>query len=355
MRKSLLAVVPALTALIVALVPSSALAVERPTTFALTMGSSCIGGQSSDAVSVHVLWKGAGGAVKLDTEVGADAAGDWLACTSPSRVLAIGDEIDATVDSSTHGLTVPSLTLQIDRVADRYFGRAPAGDVVTLRFDRDLWEHRRGRKDKTAKPDGTWSYQATHKVVGGLWASLLWSSPQADTVLIEALAPNITLNLDDSRFEGIAAPKSALTAKLLDPGTSALIAKKKVSVDRVGNFAGRFRDAGGDAVAVSVGDHFQAPKLASDADWIVPEIDGVAHADTDIIGLTCHDSGTSAGTFRIRVLEPDGSISREVVGDTEDNGTMALRIIDAIDDGDTVLIACMQVTGDWVQRAFDAQ
>lgn len=358
MRRSLFAAVPVMTALILGMVPTGVMAADRPTTFELEMGSNCIGGLASDGANVDVLWKGASGVVKSDTEMTADGTGNWEACTSPSRGLAGGDVIGATVNASTHSLIVPNLTLRIDRAADLYFGRAPAGDVVTLKFDRDLWERRRGRRDKTANTDGRWSYQATHNVVGGLWASLLWTSPQADTVLIEALAPNITLNLDDSRFEGVATPNSTVTAKLFDDGTSALIGKKKVSADRMGAFGGRFRNTNGDAVPVSVGDLFEAPKLASDASFIVPEVDGVAHADVDVIGLTCHDSGSSARTFRIRIIAPDGSTEREIVGGTEANGNMAVRIIDpvnAVDVGDTVLIACMQVTGDWVQRAVEAQ
>jgi hypothetical protein len=358
------AVVPLMAvALLLALMPGVAAAATRPTTFDLYLGSNCIDGFSSDNARVTVVWRSASGALKFKDQLRAGSGGWWMACAQLPRVLKIGDTIKATVGSTTRKLTVPKLTFHPDRVNDVFRGRAPAGSTIRLTYAAGILADFVVTKKVTVRSDGTWRYSPPgFDIMGGLWASMRWTSPKKDRVTIDRVSPYLVVTLGRARFEGNAKPKITVKATLRDAVTAEVKAVGSTTTNRRGAFSGQFRNSQGKTVPLKAGLRLAALKVAADAKWIVPNITGSANAATDVVNGRCFNAGTSARFFWVNVISPRGSNRGWAHGGTTTNGSFEVDFSDGeeglfyqpanIRSGDTIEIRCLQNTGDWVQLRF---
>jgi hypothetical protein len=353
-------------ALLMTLMPGVATAATRPTTFQLYLGSSCIDGNSSDKALVTVVWRSASGTLKLKETIRASGSsynGWWMLCAQQPRVLKVGDTIKATVGSTTRKFTVPKLTLRPDRVDDVFRGTAPAGTKIRLTYSGALFADYDVYTSVNVRADGTWRYSPPNfDIVGGLYASARWKSAKGDRVTIDVSTPFMIVTLGKARFEGAATPGVLVRAKLKDAATGDVKAIGEAKSNIYGGFSGQFRNAAGKTVPLAAGLRLVAPKVASDAKWIVPNITGSASAATDVVDGRCFDAGSSARFFSLEVTSPDGSDGGSAHGKTAANGSFKVDFSDGeeglfywptdVQSGDTILIRCLQTTGDWVQLRF---
>lgn len=172
---------------LVALLPATAAAATRPTTFSLYMGMSCVGGTSSDDALVNVVWKGPGGRIKArDTYRAGPDGGEWEACSFETRLLRAGDLVKATVNGGTRRLVVPTLVLNMDSATDTFYGRAPAGSVIRLGWDSSGLEEIKVQVNSRGK----WRYtHPEYDIVSGVHAYARWTSAKGHTVTFENVAP----------------------------------------------------------------------------------------------------------------------------------------------------------------------
>jgi hypothetical protein len=113
-------------------------------------------------------------------------------------------------------------------------------------------------------------------------------------------------------------------------------------------------------VAATAGNRLSAPGLAADASWIVPRVNARADAATDEVSGRCFDAGSSAGLYDIRVFTPAGDHRARSMGSTDSFGRFSVDMGDEVggmwhspgdlQPGDTVVVGCLQQTGDWAQR-----
>ena len=113
-------------------------------------------------------------------------------------------------------------------------------------------------------------------------------------------------------------------------------------------------------MSVSAGDRLTA-NIASDADWIVPEVEGEANPSNDTVSGRCFDTGTSLGVARVLLFRA-GHRRGDAWPNVEADGSFAFDFTDGgfyvdpavIKSGDRLEIMCMQTGGDWVQRVIFA-
>lgn len=160
-------------------------AATRPTTFRLYMGQSTVSGYSSDGASVHVVWRGVGGALKRDAVyTAAKHGGYWEAASSSGQVVRVGNIVKATVNGKTHKLVVPLLRIRISSASDLFYGRAPAGSTIKLG-----WDNRGSEVSVKVGSDGHWRYsEPGFDVPSGLHAYARWMSKGGDTVTFDQIA-----------------------------------------------------------------------------------------------------------------------------------------------------------------------
>jgi hypothetical protein len=360
----------ATAALLAVIMPATTLAATRPTRFDLTMRTNCIGGDASDNASVHLVWKSAAGTTKLNTTVTAASYGRWDACAAASKVLKPTDTIKATVGSTTRKFVVPNLTIVVDRAHDVLRGKGPQGSTLALSYHAGIFADYFKVAETTVDANGNWAYtgdpeEGDISLVGGIDADALWVSPKTDTVYVSGMAPFVRVRLGESAFSGEANPGQSVKVTLRDGVTDAFKARGKAIGTEPGQITGgrryssEFRDDQGNPVAISVGDHLVAPSIASDADWIVPNIEGTASAETDVVSGRCfgseqnetaivdvYRSGDRRGRALIN-LGTDGTFERDM---NEHEGLWYDPV--NIKTGDQVVIECLMSTGDWVELAF---
>ena len=346
-------------ALVIGLAVAAPVSAASPTIrFGVDIGSvgSCLILWSTPGETAKLVWRDANGALKAQA-TNESTDGLWFYCPN-NLAVAVGDRLKLTDETSTRTFIVPDLSVRLDRVNDTFKGTGPAGRTVRVNYPQGLFADVAVTHSARVGQDGKWSFHPTNfDIMGGLWATVTWRSPNDDRVTASGVAPNITVTLDKPRFFGYARPNSDVEVTLDDGGPIAL---GSAASDLDGRYEGRFREGDGDLRPVAAGDHLYAVGLASDADWIVPEIDGAANAGTDVVSGRCHDAGTSANFAIIDVFRT-GDKRGYVFASLEANGSFEIDFQEVghfyadpvnIRHGDKIVVRCLQVTGDWVQLQF---
>ena len=352
-------------ALLMTLLPGVAAAASRPTTFRLYVGSSCVGGNSSDGAQVHLTWRRASGKlVHQESYRASSNGGYWEACAGDgftTPLLKGGDRLEARVGSATRKFAVPELTLRFNRADNIFNGRAPAGTSIRLAFPAGIYADYEVSRKVAVDGNGRWRYREPgFDIMGGQYAYLRWKSAKGDLVTLDSIAPFIRITLDSPRFTGIRYPATTVQARLLDSATDAQLGTATVKADRHGAYGGRFRDSNGQLVPATAGLRLRALDIGRDANWLIPEISGSADAGSDVVSGRCFDAGTSDRWYDARVLMPDGDTRAWSAGGTDADGTFTVDFGETeyglfydpgdVQSGDTLLIGCLQQSGDWVQR-----
>ncbi len=349
--------------MLVALAPGAfAGAAPRPIVFDyLQIGSPCVYATGPASVRVKLVWRDSNGALKFRETQVANESGDLYYCPPDlSTVLAIGDRLKATDGSVTHKLVIPNLTINVNRVTDKLKGTAPAGGTLRAEcgggplpsFEPCLWHKR-----VTVNAEGKWSKSYPFDAIGGELFYVRWRSAAADIVYALAVTPFVAITLGESTFSG--ATKAGQTAhlKLHDPATHAVKADDDaVGDDSGGRFEGEFAAPDGASVPVSPGDELTAD-IAADANLIVPDVDGTASAETNIVSGRCFDTGRFTGTVFIELFR-GGERSGWAFGEPDEGGNFAVDFLTDgtgfkdpadLEVGDDLLVRCQQTGGDWVQ------
>jgi hypothetical protein len=330
-------------------VAPTAVFAASPAAFDVIIGDQCVDGFSAEIAPQHFIWKSGGGATKADTTVTPVDSGNWQYCSgSPSVVVAVGDVLSITYQSTVHELTIPELTLNQNRTRDVYKGRGPAGDYVKLicgisnGFEPcdQTWRLR-------VNSEGRWSYKPHWNVQGGDYMFLMWRSG-GDHVQVISIAPYLQVTIGSAVVTG--ATRALTNATVVDHDGSSFDVRGSLVAQGSpfdGTFSGKLRNGSGKAAKVRVGDVI-ASDIAADAEFEVTDIELDANAATDRIKGDCgHES-----EYRVSVFH-DGS---NVGGDhwyTEGDGTFKITDVD-FEPGDRVNVACRTSTDDWIAKWFTA-
>lgn len=321
--------------------------------FGVNIGSvgSCLTIWSTPHRTAHFVWRDADGAVKADTTNFTDN-GLWYFCPQGFAVE-IGDRLKVADGSASRTFVVPNLTINLDRVSDTYYGTGPVHRTVRIEV-----VHGDYGQDKSARvgDDGTWRLHTNQwDIYGGDFASLSWTSVHGDRVRTGGIASFVIVTLGQASFSGWAVPGQDVDIALAD-GVDAF---GSATASPRGEFAGSFRDSHGHLRPVAPGDHLTAPSLASDADWIVPAIDGSANAANDIVQGQCHDSGTY-GWITV-LLYRRGNLRGLVYPGNQGDGSFRFNFRKVgnffanpanVKHRDRIVVQCSQITGDMTQLVF---
>jgi hypothetical protein len=346
------------------LAPGIAAAASRPITFTVFDGDWCLTGHASDGSTVSYRIRDAAGNLKDQGSVQAsDNTGYFFsdcADSYPGWGLGPGDRITASDGHSTRKFVVPDLRIYVNRLTDTVRGTAPAGTSLLLEY---LWPAYPGweiighEKTLTVDDEGLWLFRLPKgwDVDGGDGVSIEWSSPQGDSVFTGADAPYVTVTLGRSDFSGEAPEYSTASTKLMDPVTHAVLASATATVGVNQGFTATFRDVDGKRRAVAPGDYLIST-VASDAAFMVPDIEVSGDAATDTVTGRCYDTGRATQSMHIAVYRT-GIRRGYVYAGTETDGTFTYHF-DKYDfpqpavlkHGDKLLVRCFQVNGDVVQK-----
>lgn len=349
--------------MLAALIPGTAAAATRPITFSLGLGQGCIDGRASDNVSLDLVWRNAAGALKAKATVTTSVEGFWWFCVGEesAATLRIGDRLKATVGTTVRQFTIPQLTLNVDRAQDVFRGKAPAGTTLRLFYLNGIFSDFYSEEKLTARADGRWSFDPGWNIMGGIAADMRWNGPNGDKVWLTAHAALLRVTIGRAGFSGETRPYRDVEV-ILEKGAAVRRGAGLAVGDDYGTFSGQFRNAQGNLVAPAVGDRVRAPSLASDADWIVPNVEATASAGTNVVSGRCFDAGTSADFVEVRVIRTGvwrglglGSTDQDGFFQFDFDGPESPFLHGAnVKSGDRIDVYCLQDSGDWVGARFTA-
>ncbi len=334
-------------------VPSDASA-ALPFSINVALGAASISGTAPDAQMVRVSWRAADGRLKGRWTT-RPHDGLWQTRSASYDVVERGDRILATQGRTTRRLRVPRLLFHVDRVADRIVGRGPPDATLDLQVYSPFGTGKIAIRSATHAL-GAFSVGLTgrYDILGGDIAQATWTDRDGDRVDAFVLVPFLVIGRGRAFVRGANWPGRTATINLFGR-TLVLKATARANADYWGPFADYFRNQEGDNVNVAAGDFVDAPEIASDAHFVVPDVTVRAIAATDMVAGAC----PARLRFQIDVVRPGANVYGSFVGRATGTGAVRwdVRTTPDVDGrridlrtGDEVTLMCVLGTGDMVTR-----
>lgn len=335
--------------------PVAVSAAPAPLRLNVTLGDygACPVVSSAPNAPITFIWRDATGNVKKQGTQSSGESGFVGFCGPDDTGLVawIGDRIKVSTTGYSRTFVVPDVGVRIDRAANELFGRGPA--LRTVRLDLQVGDVLTSKSIRVAS-DGTWTFVPKFDIHQLGSADLRWTSVNGDRIDVATLAPFIGVTIGKSTIQGVAYPLADVEAAA-NGGAAA-------AVEATADFSGAFKGnliANGTKYGVEPGDHISAPAVATDADWIVPNITAQADAATDTVQGMCEDTGTAGSKVRVWVIRTGGHVRGEGFWDLESDGSFVADFGQGIPpfgdmtvnikSHDTVRVDCIQSTGDWAR------
>jgi hypothetical protein len=343
--------------------PATVLAASQITfgndsTEGITLGTHCVFGHSAASSNAVLTWRNSIGNLKVKTSFVTSAYGSWSYC-DPTAVLAVGDIVRLNDSHTQRSLTIPLLTLKVDRVNNVFRGLAPPNSDLTV-WQWCCFSDYYAHDDLVANSEGKWVLNDGYDVPGGTDSYLDWHGPNGDIVTVHSGSPEIDVIVGRSQFTGFATPGIEFKVTLRDGLTDAIKGASTSVADEYGGVSGQFTNANGHPVTVAVGDHIVGRKLATDLDWIVPDASAVASVPDDTVNGSCADAGNLSQTAVVSVRRT-GQTRGWTIADVESNGDWFVDFgrhggflynPANIKHGDRIVVECWLDTGDKVTQSF---
>jgi len=323
----------------------------------LMLRSNCISGRGPANAAARVIWKSQSGNFKAIVDLPTNPAGAWGYC-SASRQLRVGDTIRASSGSYARTFTMPNVTLNSNRVTERFSGIGLPGATGQLWFMSGIFADFAENEEVTANGQGVWT-STPGGATGGIEASVDWVTAQGDFIEARGMVAQVAVTIGRAAVEGGWNGLSEVTVMLRDPATNAQRGRAIATTSDFGQFNGRFEDASGEPVNVRVGDRIVSP-IASNLDWHVPAINGTANVATNFVNGHCSSTEIEPIFAMVRVFRT-GANRGVAIADTDSNGDFEADFNGTpapfydpanIKHGDRILINCYYDTYDVVGFVF---
>jgi hypothetical protein len=252
---------------------------RRPVQHLLTYGSCRVQGVGEPGTKVKVAWRGADGELKQVQTVKVARNITWSTACDPDERVWQGDVITTVTDGRTRRVTVPRMSISVDRDTDVISGVGPTTGELGA-----------SGVDIAVDPDGRWSFGATPpgQFRGGETWRLAWTSPKGDSVWRDMMSPTIYAYPGLSEVVLYGRPGKRVSARLLD-GSDVERASVGCQLGRSGACRLEFIDDAGDPIVARPGDRVVSSDIASDAMVPIRAIGVTASAATDQIQGGCPD------------------------------------------------------------------
>lgn len=335
------------------LVGSSATASAQA--FVLTFGvelRDCIvhgGANASDVV--NIVWKSSDGNLKHKETVTADGTtGEWQTACDYNESIESGDTIKGTIGASTRTLTIPPMSMTINRVTDKVSGHGPSSAGMQLRLYHYPGFDTSTNSTKAVTTNASGAFAATtvnnKNIIGWDSLHLGYTSPSGDKIGLWQDAPTVYvwLNRPDVRVRGN--PGGDATTTLKSPGGT-IKSVHHATLDPWGGDYGYFTK-GGLPVRTRAGDTVIAPGVGSDAHWSVPAINVSATVPASVVTGHCQPGKA----VELDIFEPQYNFFYWNVGFANGSGNYSHNFSgdQVLASGDKIQVWCKLATGDVVTK-----
>ena len=341
-----LTVAVAAAGLCLGMVPTVASATAPQVLFVASITDCTVSGAAPANKTIKVTWKDSDGSLKHVQTVKSSATGFFQTTCDDSEQVERGDVFTAKIGSSPpRSFTVPALGFHIDRVADTITGKGPALTDLTMAFDGVPTT-----LTTTTLGDGTFDYDAHGKVdiIGAGRVTVSFKAGQGDIVQRSLQAPYLAAYRGSADIYMLGRPGSVVEVQLFNGSTN--LADVDCTVGPTGGCWLTFTDADGHPVRAQTGMRVVSTDIASDADFVIPNVTVTGTPSSDVISGTCLTGNPGAYYVTAWRAAGSGSVSRS--GTTNAQGKFSTDVTARFDlrSGDKILEECGLATGDWIER-----
>lgn len=350
----------ALGALLVGIVAAPASAAVPPTTFDITIGDSCVWGTAKPNAFLRVTVRNSAGALQGKGYSQVFEDGFWQFCEFYG-VIRPGFKIRAVLFNETGTLrttnvTVPSLSLRLDRATDEAAGSGPAhGTVLVTVTDSqfDPWgDGYFASEEVPVDSAGDWSHDFGNdgiNVRGGAQGYVeWWNAAETVHVIRGAAAEQIWGWLDTPEFGGYARINEGIDVALRVGATT--VGEGHAAADwMTGSYWGLLADMGGELYDLVGGEQLSAPAIGNGVNWTVPTGVDSVNTSTDVVTGQCFANGR----YAIQASGPNGFGTK--YGTASASGAFSKDMTSQINlrSGVTVSVVCYTGAGDYIGDTFD--
>lgn len=347
--------------LLVGLLGGVAAAATPIMTFDVLIGDHCVSGMGKPDTALRVVVRDVDGIVQGRgiTQVYSD--GFWEFCEIYGAVRP-GYTITATLYTpqgtiAKRTVTVPQISIRLDRDADLAFGRGPAGESVTIYASDYRFDHW-GESYATSMPvivDGTgaWSYDLGAdgiNVRGGADARIEWTNASGTVhVYRYGAAPFLSVVLGMPEFWGATRMLGHASVTLTN-GPTVVATGHAVGDILSGSFFGLLSDSEGELFNLQPGSHLWATGIGNGFDWTVPDAVTSVSKSSDRVNGRCFPNSR----FRVSVSDKDYWTSATKFGTVAANGLFSRDFTSLMNiaRGYRVVVECWTEPGDSVAEVY---
>jgi hypothetical protein len=313
--------------------------------FNVRIGSTCAYGTGPVSQAMKVILASSSGHVLGTVSTTSASNGFWSACFS--RTVRPGMKLTARHGSVLRSLTIPTLTVATDRVANTLAGSAPAGQSLQVGVQRCSMQGSCPTQSYAASVDGSGHYHLdlntaapSYDLRGNDGVTVIFTTTKTDTIEADATVPYM-----------IAEHPSLVVIQGMKPGTNVTVTLKaadnSVRVRLTQTITNPYSNAfmlrkGGVDKTIHTGNSIWST-IASDAhfSW---DVTLSGNAGTDVVSGHCFANGD------LRVGVGRASVGSEAHFTTaQPDGTFTSDFTSfGVSSGDTLDLQCRSVTGDEV-------
>ena len=341
----------ALSALLLTLLPSAASAASFNPKLGVNIGNCSVYGWDAGSKKTVVLtWKDSDGNLKNKQTVKSDSSGNFDSNCDYTENIEFGDTFQVAIGTSSRTLTIPKLTIVVDRVSDSVSGKGPASDAVDITACGDS-----GCYSATEPTNGAGAYahnfSGDTNITGTGYGWVDWYSAQGDYVENNADAQQLQIwegrTGSSLSYWVSGAPGQQFTVHLLN-GSLTEIGSSVAFLDQWGTYRNDILDADGARVFAHAGDTVDATGLASDAHFVLPAISVAGNVKTNKVSGTCLPNSP----YSFEAYATDYSRDANFNGTTTGAGSFSVKITSQmkLKHGDHVDVYCTMSTGDQVAK-----
>jgi hypothetical protein len=325
----------------------------------VVISAPCVSGQAKPNTFLKFVVRDSIGNQKGRDAVAVDSTGAWEGCLDFfADPLTAGDRINVLdfETGQTLSVTVPRLTIDVNRVTDVVSGKAPVGMKLAIEAS-----------DSSGPLYGHQPYDITRHVVANATAAYAHDFGDDGVNLIGGAAletrismaggnvhfhrqltvPGLAVSLGRSTFGGYIEPYAHIGVTLSVSGAQVARGDAVGDAQYAGEFEGTFVDSDREPYLVRGGETLRAPALGGAA-WHVPTINASVDTTTDKISATCFANSPYVVLVGFFGFES---------GTTGANGHFTVDMSNQLDliKGDDVVVACLRFSGDYVQQELTAK
>ena len=262
-----------------------------------------------------------------------------------------GDRLRASASGSTRTVTVPKLSLSINRVTDVVSGVAPAGVLVTFGLSKYAGlTNTSEQRYAYATANGAGSYSvdvtSTFNLIGGdyVYGAINVGS---DYYNVSTTVSYVHVLRASALIDGYLGQSRSATITLMTPTDAVRGRAVVVGESQIGSFSGRFITSTGIGVNARMGDKVSGT-FASDAAFTIPDVRVSADPATDILTGKCPPTRS----YKMWARRANYSAQATVTGTSGPTGVFSRDVTATMNilSNDVLEVWCKLPTGDQVGR-----